>query len=87
MCSSCGMLHDRDINAARNLHRLATETTLPVAMRSATDVKGFGVLALDRESGFDGTVTPVRDEATPAGYRLAASGQEESCDHQRSQDL
>ncbi len=42
---------------------------------------------LDRESDFDRKVTPVRDETRPAGYRLAASGQEGSCDHQRSQDV
>ena len=66
-CPSCEMTHDRDINAARNLHRLATATALPVATHSATDATGFGNPAHDRESDFDGKVTPVRDEARPAG--------------------
>ncbi len=66
-CPSCEITHDRDINAARNLHRLATATALPVATRSATDATGFGDPAHDRESDFDGKITPVRDEARPAG--------------------
>ncbi len=59
-CPSCEITHDRDIN-------VATATALPVATHSATDATGFGDPALGRESDFDGKVTPVRDEARPAG--------------------
>ena len=35
-CNNCDVFHDRDINAALNLKRLATETALPVASYSVT---------------------------------------------------
>lgn len=31
VCKACGVKHDRDVNAALNLKRLATEIALPVA--------------------------------------------------------
>jgi len=56
-CDNCHALHDRDINAALNLKRLATATALPVASHSAMN-------DTEIEVGFilGGKVTPVRHE-------------------------
>ncbi len=63
-CVACGDRHDRDHNAAKNLHRLATgtayrssETALPVASRTATSGT-----APSPWRGGGGEVTPVRNE-------------------------
>jgi putative transposase len=70
-CEGCKTTHDRDVNSARNLRRLATETALPVANRTVTDGTP-PARALAR----GGKVTPVSDEV-PVG----PSGRELECAH------
>ena len=79
-CAACGATHDRDINAAINLERLATgaagrpcaHTALPVASLAATSGTGTG---LSPAPG--GEVTPVRYEHG----QQDGSGQEEIAAH------
>jgi putative transposase len=71
-CKNCGVLHDRDVNAAKNLKRLATKNALPVASQSVTNDTEVGAMST---SG--GKVTPVRYE----GGLKDTSGQEEKREH------
>lgn len=57
-CCGCGSVHDRDLNAALNLKRLATETALPVASASSNGAAAAGMVP-----AVAGEVTPVRHEA------------------------
>ena len=77
-CAVCGAAHDRDLNAAKNLERLATgaafdgsRTALPVASPAAMPGTGDGCAAPG------GKVTPVRDEYG----QQDGSGQEENAAH------
>ncbi|MGX9221408.1 RNA-guided endonuclease InsQ/TnpB family protein [Massilia varians] len=76
-CAGCGAYHDRDVNAAINLQRLATgalaaATALPVASPAATP----GTAAGQVPAG-GGQVTPARHELG----QQDGSGQEENAAH------
>ena len=72
VCAQCGERHDRDLNAARNLKRLATETALPVASPTSNGGAAAGTVPAAA-----GKVTLVRDD----GGHQDTSGQEEKCAH------
>lgn len=67
-CHACDKVHDRDLNAAINLKRLATGTALPVASRPVTEDTAAGIVP-----AAVGKVTSVRYEAAQSGD----SGREE----------
>jgi putative transposase len=77
ICARFGVHHDRDVNAAVNLQRLATgahaaQTALPEASQAVTP----GTAASHRPAG-GGKVTPVRHEHG----QQDGSGQEEIGEH------
>jgi putative transposase len=72
VCAQCGERHDRDLNAARNLKRLATETALPVASPTSNGGAAAGTVPAAA-----GKVTLVRDD----GGHQDTSGQEENRAH------
>jgi putative transposase len=77
ICGTCGAHHDRDVNAAINLQRLATgalaaQTALPEASPAATPGTAAGLVPAG-----GGKVTPVRHEH---GHQ-DGSGQEENGVH------
>jgi putative transposase len=76
-CAHCSVRHDRDVNAAINLQRLATgafaaQSALPVASLAATPGT-----AADMGSAGGGKVTPVRHEHG----QQDGSGQEQNDAH------
>jgi putative transposase len=73
--SYCGTRHDRDLNAAQNLKRLATATALPVASPTGNGGDATGIVTV-----VAGKVTPVRDEFG----QQDGSGQEKNRAHLRA---
>ncbi len=48
-CPNCAIMHDRDVNASKNLKRLATATALPVASEAAMPHTDVAYAASDRK--------------------------------------